>query len=204
MSESTPTPEPARNAKAEAAAARAYAKAQRPWFKKKRFMIPLVIVALGIIGSATNGGGDDPTTTSAAVADTSSNDTSDSSASTPAVEESSAPAPVKKKAPKVLAVSAKQILQEFDDNEAAADAKYTGKTIAVTGIVDKIDTEIWNDEQYVVQLADGSDFVFATVNCDDQTNKVAATIKKGQKVTATGEFEDGGDLGVEMHGCVLS
>jgi hypothetical protein len=46
--------------------------------------------------------------------------------------------------------------------------------------------------------------VLWTVNCDDQTNKVAATIKKGSKVTATGDFEDGGDFGVEMHGCVLS
>ena len=42
------------NAKAEAARA----KAMRPWFKKKRFIIPLVIVALAV-GGALAGGGDD-------------------------------------------------------------------------------------------------------------------------------------------------
>ena len=44
------------NTRAEAKANRAYAKATRPWYKKKRFMIPLVIVVLGIIGTAASGG----------------------------------------------------------------------------------------------------------------------------------------------------
>ena len=104
----------------------------------------------------------------------------------------------------MLAVTAKTILKEFDDNEAAADAKYDGKVIAVTGIVDKVDTEIFNEDEYVVKIGDGGDFVLWTVNCDDQTNKVAAKVKVGSKVTATGDFEDGGDLGIEMHGCKLS
>ena len=78
------------------------------------------------------------------------------------------------------------------------------RVIAVTGIVEKVDTEIFNEDEYVVQIADGGDFVLWTVYCDDQTNDVAASITKGQKVTATGDFEDGGDLGIEMHGCVLS
>ena len=38
--------------KAAAKAARAYAKAMRPWYKKKRFIIPAALVALGIAGSA--------------------------------------------------------------------------------------------------------------------------------------------------------
>ncbi|CAM3449446.1 DUF4352 domain-containing protein [Nocardioides dubius] len=44
--------------RAAAKAAKAYAKAQRPWFKKKRFMIPLALVVLIGIGSAA-GGSDD-------------------------------------------------------------------------------------------------------------------------------------------------
>jgi hypothetical protein len=200
MSETTPSSgDDYKNAKANAKAAKAYAKAQRPWYKKKRFIFPLAIVALIAFGAVTSGGADKTDTTPAAVADTSSDDTSTSAEDTS--DKSSAPAEKKQK---VLAVTAKQILKEFDDNEAAADAKYDGKVIAVTGVVDKIDTEVFNEDEYVVQIADGGDFVFPTVNCDDQTNKVAAKIKKGQTVTATGDFEDGGDLGVEMHGCVLS
>ena len=186
-----------KNAKANARAAKAYAKAQRPWFKKKRFIIPIAFVAISIIGGIS-GGGDDKTPT----ASTPAEDAADES-SAPVEEESTAPVEKKKK-PKAIAVTAKRILQEFEDNEAAADAKYDGKRIKVTGIVDKVDTEIFNDDEYVVQVGEGGDWVLWTVNCDDQTEVVASQYKKGQTVTATGDFEDGGDLGVEMHGCVLS
>jgi uncharacterized protein DUF4352 len=62
-----------RDAKAQAKAAKAYAKAQRPWFKKKRFIIPGGFVALMMIVAMTSGGGseepaaaDDTSTTAAA------------------------------------------------------------------------------------------------------------------------------------------
>lgn len=47
--------------KAQAKADKAYQKAMRPWFKKKRFIVPLILVALMVIGSALSGG-DDATT----------------------------------------------------------------------------------------------------------------------------------------------
>ena len=47
-----------RDAKAQAKAAQAYAKAQRPWWKKKRFIIPLGLVLLIALISAGSGGGD--------------------------------------------------------------------------------------------------------------------------------------------------
>jgi hypothetical protein len=47
-----------RDPKAEAAAAKAYAKAQRPWYKKKRFIIPLGLIILTIAAAAGSGGKD--------------------------------------------------------------------------------------------------------------------------------------------------
>jgi hypothetical protein len=44
--------EGSRNPKAEAKAAKAYAKAMRPWYKKKRVIIPAGLVALTIAGAA--------------------------------------------------------------------------------------------------------------------------------------------------------
>jgi hypothetical protein len=66
MSDETPPVPPApgtppmtpREAKAAAKAAKAYAKASRPFWKKKRFIIPVVLIVIGI-GVAASGGGDE-------------------------------------------------------------------------------------------------------------------------------------------------
>lgn len=100
-------------------------------------------------------------------------------------------------------VEAKKILKEFEENEAAADGKYKGKTVQVSGVVDKVDTEIFDEEQYSVQIGGGGDFVLFTVNCNDQSSKDVAKIKKGQKITVVGAFDDGGDLGVELSDCKI-
>lgn len=47
-----------KTAKAQAKAAKAHAKALRPWYKKKRVIIPLVIVVIGIISAVAGGGSD--------------------------------------------------------------------------------------------------------------------------------------------------
>jgi hypothetical protein len=60
-----PYPPDSFDPKAQAAAEKAYRKAQRPWFKKKRFIIPLALVVLIIIVQL---GGDDETGESGEVA----------------------------------------------------------------------------------------------------------------------------------------
>lgn len=54
-------PVPPRNAKAEAKAAKAYAKAERPWYKKKRWigLILLIVIVVAASGGSSGGGGDD-------------------------------------------------------------------------------------------------------------------------------------------------
>ena len=51
---------PALDPKAQAAADKAYRKAQRPWFKKKRFILPLALVVLIVIAQIGGGGDSDP------------------------------------------------------------------------------------------------------------------------------------------------
>lgn len=48
-----------RDGKARAKAEKAYAKAQRPWYKKKRFLLPLLLILLIVIIVAVNGGDED-------------------------------------------------------------------------------------------------------------------------------------------------
>lgn len=73
---------PAGDPKATAKAAKAYAKAMRPWYKKKRFLVPIGLVA--IIGFTQAGGGDEsgPTVTDvpAANAEAKAGDKADSGA----------------------------------------------------------------------------------------------------------------------------
>lgn len=56
-----PEPQPGygspREARAQASAEKAYRKAQRPWYKKKRFIIPLALVVLIVVISVANSGG---------------------------------------------------------------------------------------------------------------------------------------------------
>ncbi|GAA3226632.1 hypothetical protein GCM10017691_16310 [Pseudonocardia petroleophila] len=62
-----PEPQPGygspREARAQASAEKAYRKAQRPWYKKKRFIVPLATILLIVIISVANGGGGGSTTT---------------------------------------------------------------------------------------------------------------------------------------------
>lgn len=62
-----PEPQPGygspREARAQASAEKAYRKAQRPWYKKKRFIVPLALVLLIVIISVANSGGNGGSTT---------------------------------------------------------------------------------------------------------------------------------------------
>ncbi|WP_017933588.1 DUF4352 domain-containing protein [Nocardioides sp. Iso805N] len=60
MTEPAPGFEPTANPKAAAKAARAYAKATRPWYRKKRWWLLTVVVVVIAIAAASTGGSDGP------------------------------------------------------------------------------------------------------------------------------------------------
>ncbi len=200
MTETPPGYQPGMDPKAAAKAAKAYAKATRPWYKKKRFIIPLALVALIVISSALSGGGD-PSPSNDDTAST-SNDTAADDTATDAKQTEKATTKPKKKVATVK-VDAATLIKEFSDNELAADTKYKGKNIQVSGTVEKIDTELWDDDKYILQISGGGDFEFFTVNCSGMSNEELATLTVGDDVTAVGKFDDGGDLGVDLKKCSL-
>ncbi|HEU5044885.1 MAG TPA: hypothetical protein VFT75_12210 [Nocardioidaceae bacterium] len=134
-------------------------------------------------------------------ADTTSQQSSDTTDTTSQNSSDTAEAPARVKAVKV---KAKTILKEFEDNEAAADTKYKGKTLRVTGVVAKVDTELFDDSQYIIELNGGGRWEILTVNCNDVSESVAAKAEKGSTVSVVGQFDDGGDLGVELKDCTLA
>lgn len=195
------------NRKAAAAAAKAYAKAERPWYKKKRVIIPAALVAIMVIASAAGAGGsgDDENDQETTSSDTSSNDNgADDTARKTAKDEPKDEAKDEAKPkPQALKVEATAIIKEFEQNEFAADQKYDDKTLQVSGRVNKIDTDMFDSDKYILRIGGGGDFDFLTVNCEGLSKDELSALSVGQKVTVVGEFEDGGDLGVEMKDCAV-
>ncbi|MGV0110554.1 OB-fold protein [Arthrobacter sp. CP30] len=104
---------------------------------------------------------------------------------------------------KAMTVEAATLLADFEGNEAAADAKYSGQVLEVAGSVSKVDTEFLDDTKYVVRIDDGAEFSFTTVNCNDVPTDQAAAAVPDTDITIRGTFEDGGDLGIELMDCVV-
>lgn len=98
-------------------------------------------------------------------------------------------------------VTAGDLIEEFEDNELAGDQKYKDKTIQVSGVVDNIDTEFLDEDKYLLNITDGGDFEFLSVTCHDMSNDVLAELTAGDQVTVIGDFDDGGDLGVDLKDC---
>lgn len=181
------------------------ARAERPWYKKKRWWAAGV-VAFFVIAGAVGGGtaGDEVTTAS---------DTSESGSEPEKATNDGKPQKAKKKEPKdepkeapaegAVAVTATQMLKDYEDNEAAADAKYKGKTLRISGKIAKIDTEILDEDEYVVEINGGGDFEFLSVSCEDQKAADVSSLSKGEDITVVADFEDGGDLGVLTENCTI-
>lgn len=75
-------------------------------------------------------------------------------------------------------VSTSTLFQDYQDNEIAADGKYKGKALLVSGTVDSISSDFM--DKPVVQL---SAKPFGFVQASDLPKDVAAGMKKGQQVT---------------------
>lgn len=80
------------------------------------------------------------------------------------------------------------MIQEYKDNEVAADEKYKGKTVKVTGLVKDIGKDIF-DSSYIT-INDGKDITWDYAQCyfknKDEIAKVA-NLQKGDTVTLIGK-----------------
>lgn len=170
--------EAVKDAKARAKAEKAYAKATRPWFKKKRFWLLGLIALLIIVALATSGGDD---------ADTASNPSSgssqDSGASQETEEAAAEEAPVE--------VTATQLIEDLEGNALAASNEYSGKRVTVTGSVSTIDA---SGNYFSITGGDEFTLTSITINIDESFVETVAGFSEGQDVTVTGEVTDVGEI----------
>lgn len=188
------------------------AKPKKPIYLRWWFIAIAVFVLLGVIGSLTGGDSTEPTSAvdepvasapaeepdePAAEESKDAEEPTADETKEPKAKESKAPAPAPEKEFDV-AVRAGKLIDDFSENELAADRRYKGKTLKVAGVVDNIDTDLFDEDKYILGLTDGSDFAFLTVRVHDIPQKELLKLKVGQKVTIIGEFDDGGSLGVDL------
>lgn len=99
-----------------------------------------------------------------------------------------------------ITVSAEKLYSDYEDNGVAADGKYKGKVIRVTGVVNNIDRDIM-DNIYVTLKGDQ---YFGDIQCffSESYVGIASQLSKGQRITVKGMC-DGKLMNVMLNGCVI-
>jgi len=99
-----------------------------------------------------------------------------------------------------ISVTALALASAYDENEVAADEKYNGKVLIVSGTVESIDTVLGSTS---VTLK-GKEMSIVGVQCfvDDSQKSAVARLKKGGQATVQGTC-DGKSLNVELKDCAI-
>lgn len=98
-----------------------------------------------------------------------------------------------------VTVSASQLYSDYKQNELAADEKYKGKMIEVSGTVSTIE-EMFGQKFVTLNTGD----IIGKIQCflDDSEGSKAASLTVGQQITLKGEG-DGMSLNVALRNCKI-
>ena len=101
-----------------------------------------------------------------------------------------------------LSVNAFQLVNDYKSNEIAADGRYKGKVLEVSGTIESIAKDIM-DTMYV-SLEGGGEFEMRGVQCyfADSENSKLAKLSKGQQITIRGKC-DGLMMNVLIKECLI-
>ena len=97
-----------------------------------------------------------------------------------------------------LIVSAKKLYKDYNANEIAADEKYKGKIIEVTGVIRDIGNDIM-DNAYVTLVGDQ---YFGDIQCYFSEKSVVASLSKGKRITIIGSCS-GLMMNVHINNCIV-
>ncbi len=106
---------------------------------------------------------------------------------------------------RTVVVAATDLLQEFGKDPAAADQKYAGKYLEITGVVER-NGRGRHDAPFVI-LTGADEKTKIKIECyfdlaDKQTQAQIKRLGKGQSITVRGEY-DGQVSNVQVRDCVL-
>ena len=95
-------------------------------------------------------------------------------------------------------ISASKLYKEYNENEIAADEKYKGKIIEVTGVIRDIGNDIM-DNAYITLVGDE---YFGDIQCYFNEKSVVAKLSKGKRITVIGSCS-GLMINVQINNCIV-
>ncbi len=100
-----------------------------------------------------------------------------------------------------LKLTAIKLSEDYKANEVSADAKYKGKFIEVSGIIENIAKDIL-DTPYVTLKTDTYSIISIQCMFNKNSESQLATLSKGQNITLQGEVS-GKMMNVIVDGCII-
>ena len=97
-----------------------------------------------------------------------------------------------------VTISASKLYKEYNENEIAADEKYKGKIIEVTGVIRDIGNDIM-DNAYITRV--GNEY-FGDIQCYFNEKSVVAKLSKGKRITVIGSCS-GLMINVQINNCIV-
>ncbi|WP_432485330.1 OB-fold protein [Kineococcus esterisolvens] len=195
-------PQDPREARALAQAEKAYRRAQRPWHKKKRFMLPLLFFGfLFVVGACSAAlGGDNSSKVSTAPAETNAAAPAEPGPAEPAPAEPAPaepapaePAPAEPApAEPAVVVSSQEMIDALEGNALKAKNTYEGKRVTVSGFVGNIDAS--GDYFALDPEPDAIVFTGVQVQTGKEFLDQVANLSAGQEVTVTGTVTSVGEI----------
>ena len=175
---------------------------KKAWYKRWWVITLGVIILIAIIANSgkDNSGKQTSSDQSQPAAQEATSNTQPANNNAPAP----APAPVEpaKATPDVTVTSA-VIAKDYSENEVAADAKYKGKLIEISGKIYGVDNGI-TDNEMIVRLSDAQyDINDPTCNMKASEHDKVVAFKKGQAVTLIGTGDSATLGSPQLKDCIV-
>lgn len=161
---------------------------KKPFYKKWWFIAIAIIILYAIGSSAIK-------------------DANKTSQTTPSQDNQEVTKEEKTKEPEKLVpqitITSVELSKEYSENEVAADAKYKGKLIEISGKIYSIDNGI-SDNEIIIRLSDGKyDINNSWCYMNESEREKAIALKKGQQVTLIGKGDSATMSSPVLKDCII-
>jgi len=101
----------------------------------------------------------------------------------------------------LIKIDAEKLWEEYDDNEVLADSKYKNKQLQVTGIIARIQNDLFDGNPYIVlEGYPGATMMGIQCDFDSSYESKISKLKKGEELIVTGTNK-GDFINISLEDC---